>query len=288
MISFHKLTIGDKTLVDDFTSKFPPYSDFNFTSLFSYNIENDCEIHIDKHYMIIKMRDYLSNDYLYSYLTKYNSLKIPLELLSITTKLQMVPEHSLVTALMDSGKFAAQEERDNFDYIYLLEKNIALEGGAYEHKRWRVNQFRNYYPDCKIKISNIIKLSEKKQMLNLFDNWADSKKRKTDHEKVALSRLLDYSEKLNIINATLWDKKTLIGFSVFEKLSHGYAIGHFMKANDQYKGIYDMLHYESMKHMVSIGCKYLNSEQDLGFESMRKAKMSWNPVKFLKKYTISY
>jgi len=57
---------------------------------------------------------------------------------------------------------------------------------------------------------------------------------------------------------------------------------HFVKADTNYKGIYQLIYKETGKSTFWKGSKYLNREQDLGIDSLRIAKESWNPISYLK------
>jgi hypothetical protein len=50
-------------------------------------------------------------------------------------------------------------------------------------------------------------------------------------------------------------------------------------------GLYQIINQEFLMH-GSEGCRYVNREQDLGIDGLRQAKMSYNPVKFVKKYQV--
>ena len=58
---FKKLELSDKEEVEKITSKFPPYSDFNFVSMWSWNIEN--KIWISQLYgnLVVHFTDYLTD-----------------------------------------------------------------------------------------------------------------------------------------------------------------------------------------------------------------------------------
>jgi MFS family permease len=63
-------------------------------------------------------------------------------------------------------------------------------------------------------------------------------------------------------------------------------MAYFKKANTDFLGIYQFLERERAKFLLGKGYAFVNGEQDLGIDNLRKAKMSWRPVKLLKKYII--
>jgi hypothetical protein len=61
---------------------------------------------------------------------------------------------------------------------------------------------------------------------------------------------------------------------------------HVEKANTEYRGLYQAINNEFCRHMAKY-VKRINREEDMGIPGLRKAKLSYNPVKFIEKYTIS-
>ena len=61
---------------------------------------------------------------------------------------------------------------------------------------------------------------------------------------------------------------------------------HFEKGDTQYKGIYQAINQMFLAHEGN-GFTLVNREQDLNDEGLRKAKLSYNPVKFLQKYRVN-
>ena len=64
------------------------------------------------------------------------------------------------------------------------------------------------------------------------------------------------------------------------------AVIHIEKADAAIPGLYPLINREFILHAWK-DVKLINREEDMGLEGLRKAKMSYNPVKFLKKYAVS-
>ncbi len=58
---------------------------------------------------------------------------------------------------------------------------------------------------------------------------------------------------------------------------------HVEKANINYRGLYPAINNEFCLHIAS-EARYLNREEDMGIENLRKAKLSYKPVQILEKY----
>lgn len=292
MFSFKKLTLDDKTSIDNFNQDFSPYSDFNFTSLWCYNTENDTEIFLDENCYVIKMRDYMTSNFFYSFLSKKDTSQITEELINLCKsenlelKLRLVPEDSINK--LDTGKFLIEEDRDSFDYILSVDDSFAMDGKKYRYNRHSINKFIKNYTNYQIKVSDCKNISEQVEIKRLFESWASTKsKEDVYHETKALNRLFNSIEQINVVCITIWIENKLIAYEILENLNRDFAIGHFMKADKSYEDIYDMLYYQLAKYLNHLNCKFLNYEQDLGIPNLRQAKLEQHPSIFLKKYTIS-
>ena len=99
--------------------------------------------------------------------------------------------------------------------------------------------------------------------------------------------MLNSYEKLKGLKggAILVDNK-LIAYTVAEKISEDMVIIHFEKGSQEYKGVYQAINQMFLEHSCK-DFKTVNREQDLGDKGLRKAKLSYNPVDFIKKYKVT-
>ncbi len=294
--NFKKLELSDKEIFEEHAKKFPPYSDYNFVSLWSYNTKKDATFSFLNNNLVIKFHDYITNEQFYTFLGTNKAEETINNLLTLSAtknamkKLQLIPEASILANKEIFNTFLIHEDRDNFDYIFSLEKMSTLEGAAYGKQRGWINNLLKNYPEIQITQININEPTLQHKIVKLFQTWEKNKNTETNdtvHELIAIKRLLKDSSHFNLTTVGIFYKNILIGFSISEYLKNDYAIMHFVKADTTYKGIYQLLYKETAHAHFEKGAKYLNREQDLGIEGLRKAKESWSPITFLKKYTIS-
>lgn len=290
------LTLGDKELVESFVNKYPPYSDFNFLSLWSYNTENDLQISELSGTFIIRLRDYMSNDPVCSFIGTADIPRIcgmvfaELKNNGSPLLIKYVPE---VTAriLEDYSEFSVKEDRDSFDYVYSLETLTNLTGGSMHKLRNYINRFSNLYPDIQAKTLNLSDVAIQDEVLSVFDEWKKEKGQgeEAKHERVAVKRTLQCHDSVdNIIALGLYDAEKMVAFLFVDYRSDGYSQGHFAKAlTSRYHGITSFLYHSMAVLLYEKGCRYINLEQDLGIDGLRKAKKQMNPIYFLKKYSIT-
>jgi hypothetical protein len=75
-------------------------------------------------------------------------------------------------------------------------------------------------------------------------------------------------------------------FTLGDPLNYETIVIHIEKANPAYEGLYPTITQAFLKHQGS-EYTYVNREQDLGEEGLRKAKESYFPHHMVDKYTIT-
>ena len=127
---FKKLELTDKEEIEKINVKYPPYSDFNFVSMWSWDIKGEMRISQRYGNLVVRFTDYLTGEPFYSFLGNNKVNETTKELLELSKKeglklqLKLVPEDSLTG--LDPNKFRAEEK--NFTDWLLSTK--AMEGKA--------------------------------------------------------------------------------------------------------------------------------------------------------------
>lgn len=287
-----KLALEDEALINSFNSTLPPYSDFNFISMWGYNTEDDFFISRFGNNLIFRLRDYLTNKPFYTFIGRENIYETIESIFSeqvvegVNLEIKLAGE-CVIENLEDDVKYIIEEDRDNFDYIYSVQTLSELKGSAMHKIKNFVNRFKALYPAVKTSLLNITLEETKGEILTLFDEWAKNKN-ESEHEKIALNRTLRDAERLeNIYALGLYDAGKLAAFMIFEIEVKDYAQSHFAKALPlNYKGIYPFLYNETAVFLSGRGVKYFNLEQDMGIEGLRRTKEQLKPIFYLKKYKI--
>lgn len=177
-------------------------------------------------------------------------------------------------------------DRDNSDYVYLTSDLINLRGKKYDGKRNHINRFKRehtfeYVPlDCSL-------LDE---CVRIMDEWCRDKEityRDGDYcERLANLEMLQNFRTLGCKGALLKvDGETYEAFTLGEMLNRDTAVVHVEKAGTRIDGLYPLINQQFCEHEWQ-AAEYVNREQDLGKEGMRKAKLSYNPLKLIEKYTV--
>ena len=289
-----KLTLGDKEVIKKYAQAFPPYSDFNFTALYCFNLNDKVEVSFLNNNLVVLFQDYLSNELYYSFLginkvketmtTLFNHAKK----LGIKSQLRLIPEF-IVEAISNRNGYAITEDPDNYDYILSVDALCSYEGEKFRQKRSSTNKFKATYKNIETKNLDL-KLPEVKKQISLFCDTLDLKDKGSVSqikEMQSLERLLAKSSSLEINCFAVFVEQKLASFIIYEPFNDKFVIGHFEKSDLNYSGISSYLIQEFSKEISKNGLKYFNYEEDLGIEGLKTKKQRYRPVNFLKKYSIA-
>jgi len=178
-------------------------------------------------------------------------------------------------------------EREHFDYVYKSHLLAELKGWRLDGKRAFVRKFREAYPGWQF-----LSYEEhwRKGCECLVERWCEGKEKNpgVQAEREAIVLMLDYAVRLGVVGGVLVVDGEVIAFSFGEKLNDITFVTHFEKADTNFVGCYQMINQQMAIHYIAPFYLFANREQDLGIEGLRKAKMSYAPFKFVKKYRYEF
>lgn len=294
---FKKLSLSDIHDVRNLTKIYPPYSDFNFISMYCYDVNNDFLITELNGNLVVRFKEYESEGHFYSFLGSNEPLDTVIKLMELSKiegldqVLKLVPEQSIKPLLKYSKKSAFKifEDPANFDYIISVSKLLSLRGTKIYSYKNLIRRFYKSYPDTIFRRLDLKNSKDAENIIKLFWQWAKSRKKSDEeikYELEAIHRLLSLPEFVELVSLGAYLNNELIGFSIEEIVHDGFAMAHFGKADIAYKGIFQVLEYENAKILESNQCDFINLEQDLGIEGLKRNKKNWDPVIYLKKYLV--
>lgn len=292
---FKNLELTDQHMIRAYTSKFDPYSDFDFASLWSWDIRGKFRISELNKNLVVILTDHFTDDEFYSFLGNHEVNKTVKQLFAFpisnnpSETIRLVPEVSLQD--MDFTKHIIEIDLNNYDYVYDTEEQAKLEGAKFSTKRKMANKFIRNYPNCKVQNLDLSSQSNQELILDLSQKWS---KKKSDidegidsyRELAAIKRFLD-AQFAEVLCVSLFIDEKLIAYEIFTLLKEQkFAISHFSKIDTSFVGSYEYLSCQYSKWLNDNGIKYLNAEEDLGLPGLRFSKNSFKPISFLRKYSI--
>ena len=177
-----------------------------------------------------------------------------------------------------------EEERGNWDYLYSVPELISLKGNRFHKKKNLLNQFLKKYNFRYIPIDPGW-TEEALRMQNNWCAWRDCESSEMlDAENQVIEKILKYWEKLsNILGGAILIEGKMAAYTVGELLDNDTLVIHFEKGNQEYQGIYQAINQIFLSHQEN-RFQVVNREQDLDDPGLRKAKLSYNPIGYIRKY----
>jgi hypothetical protein len=182
------------------------------------------------------------------------------------------------------GTFDFNGDRDYADYIYLRSDLSTLKGKRFQAKRNHVNKFRKLYPDY---VYTPLTREHVESCLKLEAEWfaqSDSAQHEgTGNERRALTYALQHLDELGLMGGVLYVNGDIAAFTFGSPISQEFFDVHVEKADTRIEGAYAMINYE-FANRIPEQYTYINREEDLGLEGLRRAKLSYQPVIILEKF----
>ena len=186
------------------------------------------------------------------------------------------------------GKFRIYHDRDSYDYVYHIDDLADLKGRKFQRKRNHVNRFCDAHPNCRLEPITPANLEAVQDMASSWYLHRQQKDPEGDYhlEQLALMRALADPFKLGMDGLVLLEGDKVLAFSLASRLREDTFDIHFEKARDDVDGAYTAINQAFAKYLRDKypEVRYLNREDDMGLEGLRKAKLSYNPAHLVEKY----
>lgn len=297
MIEFKNVNLTDKEWMEPLINAANmPGCHQNFTNIFAWSETYNYRVAQFNNYLVIKG---LINDLTYYfYPAGWGEIKPVIEAMkkdAFDCGHEFVlsgvsPENIAVIKSLFPDNFEYQEMRYGFDYVYLLDKLVTLAGNKLHSKRNHINRFKqnNSWSFEQISLDNLAECWE----MNI--EWC--KAHSSDDEDViakencAVRRCFDNFTSLGLEGGLIRANDQVIAYTMGEKLNSDTYVIHIEKAFGEIQGAYQMINREfasfiQKNHPQMI---YVNREEDMGLEGLRKAKLSYHPDKMEEKFLAKY
>jgi len=179
-----------------------------------------------------------------------------------------------------------QPSRGHWDYLYSVKDLVELKGNKYHKKKNLLNQFnkRYDYQYTPLTPDNI------HQTIDMQENWCTwrdcASQEALDSENQAIANVLNNWQQFHrLMGGAIMVETDMAAYTVAERLSEDTLVIHFEKGDHDFKGVYQAINQIFLQN-AGLAFSVVNREQDLDSEGLRKAKLSYNPVGFLKKFDV--
>jgi len=207
------------------------------------------------------------------------------------TLICLTEEHRAQLEEQFPGRFTFQEDRGGYDYLYSVDKLADLPGKKLHAKRNHISRFCDAYPDWMFETVTTENIGECLDMARL---WYEERTAALDGEdaglaleREAIAAALTRLDALGLSGGLIRGNGRVLAFSLGSLTTPDCFDVHFEKAFGHIQGAYAVINREMARLVRETypRVQYLNREDDLGQEGLRKAKLSYCPDVLLTKYS---
>jgi hypothetical protein len=181
-----------------------------------------------------------------------------------------------------------EPQRGQWDYLYAVSDLVDLPGNRFHNKKNLLNQFLKTYVFTYVDFGPRL-IDHAMAMQEDWCTWRDCESSDLlASENRAILRILENWEAFDrILGGALFVENIMAAYTLAEPLAPDTLVIHFEKGCPAYKGAYQAINQLFLARSAS-GYRFVNREQDVDSEGLRKAKLSYNPIDFLRKSKVTF
>ncbi len=181
--------------------------------------------------------------------------------------------------------FEVTPHRDSWDYVYRSEDLANLAGRRYHQKRNFLHRFAQYdaqiRPMTEADFDDCIAFAAAQYNEKLEGDASGIS------EQFAIDTYFRHFQELALEGMVVRANGRLIAFSIGEPLNSDTFCVHIEKADTAFQGVYAAVN-QGFAARIAPRFPYINREEDLGIEGLRKAKKSYHPCFMVEKYGVLF
>lgn len=294
MLEFREITMADK----DWTTEVMRYSglrgsEYTFSNLFNWSATYTVRIARFDDFMLARSGAARMH-YLYpagkgDFVGALKAMEADAESHGIQFEMYGIPTEGIEKIeQVYPGRFEFTPVRDNFDYIYSRESLATLAGKKLHGKRNHINRFIAMYPNWRYEPLTEKNIDETKAMNTEWckQNGCYDKHSSLHREACAVRSGFNHYFELGLTGGVLYVDNKVVAFTFGSAVTDDTFVVHVEKALTEIHGAYTMINQQFVKNALE-PFEYVNREDDLGEEGLRKAKESYRPVMLYERYVAS-
>ena len=292
MIDFQKLTPSQREEYNNVLFSCPPRGcEYSFANLTLWGLQKAAFLHD-----CVALFSHFYGKSVYPYPIGNGDRRAVIELILQDAKERGIP--CRIAGMTDAdreeleawfpGKFLIKANRDGSDYVYAIDDLADLKGKKFQKKRNHYNRFCAAFPDHEMIPLDSCSLDRAR---HLVDGWFYSHIRTNPErnyllENIAMSRAFQNYGYLDMEGCILMVQGQAAAVTMATRLSEDTFDVHFEKAREDIDGAYGAVNCEFARYLRGKypRVRFLNREDDMGIEGLRKAKLSYQPHHMVEKY----
>ena len=291
MIQFEKISIDQKNWLNEYLHRMDKRCcEYSYVNLYLWGRKRVAELN---GFLLLQAQFDRKSVYLYP--VGEGDIKVVLDAIIHDASVRGIP--CCLSALTEAdcrqvealypGAFQIYCDRDSYDYIYAIDDLAALRGRKFQKKRNHLNRFEQEHPDAQI-LPLDAQTMEAAHLL--AQKWYEERTAidpDGDYhlEKIALERAFSHYGELGMEGVVLVEQGNVMAFAMGSRLTGDTYDIHFEKALGASDGTYAAINRGFARYLREKypEVKWLNREDDMGIEGLRKAKLSYNPDHMVEK-----
>ena len=287
---FHNVTLQDKEWIKEIFRKRKRLAcEYSFGNIFSYTAK--FPILVSEAYGCFISKCIIGDEIMYCFPLGDGDRKAALDF--IIEDAEAEGKKWLLFAVNEENKdfileeyddrFEVYLDRDGMDYVYNSEDLINLRGKKYQPKRNHISFFEKTY-DWTYESMNSENVFD---CVHMSENWlyqsAHEDKTDLEGELKIIRKVAENFDDLDYKGGIIRIDGEVVAYAMGEELTEDSFCVHFEKAYPGIRGAYPIINREFVKNELS-SYAYIDREDDLGSENLRKAKLSYYPAFLIEEY----
>lgn len=274
---FRKLAPTDKALFDKYKNKESRYSENSFVTLYLWDKYYNLHLCEEDGFLFIRFTIEGKNQYLFP-MGEGDCKKAFEKLLGEEDKINLRFVTDWQKAFIeenypDEFKFTLRE--DLCDYVYETERLMTFSGKKLHGKKNHVNFFEKTYAYTYETVTEEVAVKECKPLLL---KWVDEKTKNLNPiEHDAMEKVFDNYALFNLVGGVIRIDGEIVAMSFGERLTEDTVLVQIEKAREDIRGAYPMICKLFLENEWA-DTTFVNREEDMGLEGLKKAKESYCPI----------
>lgn len=279
--NFKNIEIEDKSIIESFTSNSDlNICDFAFSNMFGWGSFYNLSWTVIDNALVMRFFNKVKNRFVYMPIVSDNhsNAKNAIDkLLSENGEVSIVSVTPVYKSFLENffKNISFEENRNSYDYIYDIDSLKTLSGKKLQSKRNHVNKFKQLCPDYKVveitddNIDQCIELEKKwlKEHINTESREVEQK---------MICSVLKNRKILGLLTLAIEVEGKIVAFSAGSPINRETFGVHIEKADSDINGSFATINKEFCNRIPQ-NYKYVNREEDMGIDGLRKSKLSYNP-----------
>lgn len=292
----HPMDLSDLELITDYAEKYNQFScEFSFSNLYLWNdiyhykvsFYNSWLIIIDPvcDYILMPMGENIN-------IADLAKLSGKLRENGFSGDISNIPPAIIEAHPQLSLHYDIESYKGGTEYIYLTEKLFTLSGKKLRKKKNHISQFVRQYPNYQVKDMKPEVYADCLDMVKNRLAASEYVSKTLKQENIAIQKAFESFDLIPLEGIAIYtgtreatnekkkknerEESKLVAFAVYSRLNKDVFTIHFEKADYSYRGSAQVINWETAR-LLKDRCKYINREQDLGLEGLRRAKLSYDP-----------